>query len=166
MTDPDNKKVWLIRKDSAAKTVDTGLGFPNGLCFSPDQSLLYVADTKGQHVFSYQIQPDGSLLHKQRYFHLELVDASMQSGADGIAVDTQGSLYVTTEMGVQFCDQAGRVQGIIRKPQRAWLSNVAFGGSDFTDLYVTCGDKIYKRKVQTAGVLGFNPPIKPKAPAL
>ena len=90
----------------------------------------------------------------------------MQSGADGMAVDADGRLYVTTEMGVQFCDQAGRVNGILDKPQKAWLSNVAFGGADFKTLFVTCGDKVYKRATKVKGVLTFNSPIKPKAPGL
>ena len=166
VTDPNNKQVWLIKKDGAKQVVDKGLNFPNGVCLSPDQSLLYVCDTRGQFVFSYQIAPDGSLAYKQRYYHLHLVDASMQSGADGMAVDTDGRLYVTTEMGVQFCDQAGRVNGILDKPQKAWLSNVAFGGADFKTLFVTCGDKVYKRATKVKGVLTFNSPIKPKAPGL
>ena len=69
-------------------------------------------------------------------------------------------------LGVQFCDQAGRVNGIISKPQNKWLANVAFGGPDFRDLYATCGDKVYKRKTTATGVLAFNPPLKPKTPGL
>ena len=110
--------------------------------------------------------PDGSLTNKQRYFHLHLPDATSGSGADGMTVDTNGTLYVTTALGIQFCDQAGRVNGIIPKPQSAWLSNVAFGGPDFSDLYVTCGDKVYRRKTKQRGVLAFYPPFKPRAPGL
>lgn len=166
VTDPNNKQVWFIAKDGSKKVVDKGLGFPNGVCLSPDQSLLYVCDTRGQFVFSYQIAPDGTLAYKQRYYHLHLVDGSVQSGADGMAVDTEGRLYVTTEMGLQFCDQAGRVNGILAKPQSAWLSNVAFGGPDLKTLYVTCGDKVFKRTAKVKGVLTFNSPIRPKPPGL
>jgi len=165
-TDPGNKKVWFANGDGERRAVDTGIERPNGLVLSPDQSLLYVADTRGQFVYSFQIQPDGSLAHKQRYFHLHIVDGSTQSGADGMKVDTQGLLYVTTEMGLQVCDQAGRVNAIISKPQRAWLSNVAFGGPNLDDLYVTCGDKVFKRKTKAKGVLPFKDPIKPAAPRL
>ena len=90
----------------------------------------------------------------------------MQSGADGMTVDALGRLYVTTEMGLQICDQAGRVNGIILKPQNKWLSNAVFGGPDLDTLFVTCGDKVYKRKTKTTGVLSFQPPIKPQAPRL
>lgn len=168
VTDPNNKQVWLIPGGRGAekRVVDKGLNFPNGVVLSPDQTLLYVADTRGQFVYSYQIQADGSLAHKQRYYHLHVVDGAGQSNADGMAVDTAGRLYVTTEMGLQFCDQAGRVNGIIRKPQPAWLSNVALGGPDLNTLYVTCGDKVYRRKVQTKGVLAFQPPFRPKPPVL
>jgi len=165
-SDPGNKKVWFLPKGGEPRTVDEGIGRPNGVLLTPDQSLLYVADTSGQFVYSFQIQPDGSLAHKQRYFHLHLVDGSTQSGADGMTVDREGRLYVTTEMGLQFCDQAGRVNGIIAKPQKAWLSNAVFGGPDFDELYVTCGDKVFKRKTKVRGVLSFQTPIKPRAPGL
>lgn len=166
VTEPLNNRILLIEKDGSGKLVETEQNFPNGVCLSPDQSLLYVGDTRGQFVYSYQIAPDGTLAYKQRYYHLHLVDGSMQSGADGMAVDAEGRLYVTTEMGIQFCDQAGRVNGILSKPQKAWLSTVAFGGPDLKTLYVTCGDKVYKRATKVKGVLTFNAPIKPQAPRL
>jgi len=83
-----------------------------------------------------------------------------------MTIDTNGTLYVATALGVQFCDQAGRVNGIISKPQNMPLSNVCFGGPDFTELYATCGDKLYKRKTRVRGTLSFLAPIKPKAPGL
>jgi len=116
--------IYRIDPKTAKIELMTDEGYkPNGLCFSPDFKLLYVADTRGQFVYSFQIQADGSLAHRQRYYHLHLVDGSSQSGADGLTVDGDGRLYVATEMGLQFCDQAGRVNGIIPKPQREWLSN-------------------------------------------
>jgi gluconolactonase len=166
VTDPGNKQVWYVPQGGQKRVVDRGIGRPNGVVLSPDQSLLYVADTAGQFVFSFQIQPDGSLAHKQRYYHLHLVDGSMQSGADGMTVDARGGLYVTTEMGLQYCDQAGRVNAIFPKPQKAWLSNATFAGPAFDELYVTCGDKVYKRKMKVKGVFSATAPVKPTAPRL
>ena len=165
-TDPANKQVWLLNKSGEKRVVDRGMRQPNGIALTPDQSLLLVSDTAGQFVYSFQIQPDGALAHKQRYFHLHLPDAATESGADGMTVDTNGLLYVTTAAGLQFCDQAGRVNGIISKPQKAWLSNVAFGGPDLAYLYVTCGDKVFRRKTKTKGLLSWNQPILPRAPRL
>ena len=165
VTDPGNKQVWLINQNGEKRVVDKGIEFPNGVIPAADQSLLYVCDTRGQFVYSYQIQPDGSLAAKQRYFHLHEPDGAT-SGADGMTVDTEGRLYVATALGVQFCDQAGRVNGIISKPQRAWLANVCFGGPNLDELYATCGDKVFKRKLKTKGVLSFQVPIKPAPPRL
>jgi sugar lactone lactonase YvrE len=69
-------------------------------------------------------------------------------------------------LGLQICDQAGRVNAIIPKPQKAWLSNVAFGGPSLDELYVTCGDKVFKRKTRVKGLLLCQGPVKPIAPRL
>jgi gluconolactonase len=166
VSDPANKQVWFISSKGEKRVVDTGITRPNGILLTPDQSLLLVADTAGQMVYSFQIQPDGSLTHKQPYFHLHLADTAVQSGADGMTVDSQGYLYVTSQVGLQVCDQAGRVNGIISKPQRAWLSNAVFGGPGLDELYVTCNDKVYKRKTKAKGVLSFQAPVKPTVPRL
>lgn len=166
VTDPGHRRVWLVTPDGTKRVVDEGLRFPNGVQLSPDESLLYVADSQGQFVWSYQIAADGSLQFKQRYFHLHWVDGSTQSGADGMTVDREGRLYVTTEAGLQFCDQAGRVNGIILKPQSQWLSNVVFGGPNHDELYVTCGDGVFKRPARVKGILSAQPPLKPAAPRL
>ena len=165
-TDPGNKRVWHVNDQGERDVVDTGISFPNGVVTSPDQSLLYVADTRGQFVYSFSIQPDGSLTNKQPYFHLHLPDGKTDSGADGMKTDTQGRLYVATHLGIQICDQAGRVNAIIPKPQRAWLSNLVFGGPNQDELFVTCGDKVYKRKTKAQGVLPWKEAIKPPAPRL
>lgn len=166
VSDPPNKQVWFINAKREKRVVDTGLMRPNGVILTPDQSFLLVADSAGQMVYSFQIQPDGSLAHKQPYFHLHMADTATQSGADGMTADSQGLLYVATQVGLQVCDQAGRVNGIISKPQRAPLSNAVFGGPAFDELYVTNGDKVYKRKTRTRGVLSFQPPVKPPTPRL
>ena len=92
VSDPNNKQVWFVNRKGEKRIVDTGITKPNGVALSPDQSLLLVADTAGQFVYSFQIQPDGSLAYKQPYFHLHLADGATQSEADGMTVDTEGSL--------------------------------------------------------------------------
>ncbi|MEI9895984.1 MAG: SMP-30/gluconolactonase/LRE family protein [Chthoniobacter sp.] len=162
-TKPSN--VWLIKPDGTKSVVDTGLKFSNGITVSPDQSLLYVDDSRSHWVYSYQIQPDGSLKDKQRYYHLHMPDTADDSGADGMEVDSAGRLYVATRMGLQVCDQAGRVNCIIPTPNGK-VSNIVFGGADFDTLYVSAGDRIYKRKVKAKAAPSFAAPIKPAAPHL
>ncbi len=143
-------KVWYVSPKGEKSVVDTGLKFPNGVTVSPDQSLLYVAEARSHWVYSYQIQPDGSLADKQKYYHLHVPDDADDSGADGIRVDRDGRLYVATRMGLQVCDQAGRVNCIIPTPNGK-VSNLTFGGPDFNVLYATCGEKVYKRQREGEG---------------
>jgi len=163
-------KVWLIKASGDGKfsdrvLVDSGLRFPNGVAASPDQSLLYVDDSRSHWVYSYQIQPDGTLKDKQRYYHLHVPDTADESGADGMRADNAGRLYVATRMGLQVCDQAGRVNCIIPTPNGK-ASNVTFGGPDLDTLYVTAGDRVYKRKVKPKAAPSFAAPVKPVAPKL
>jgi sugar lactone lactonase YvrE len=158
-------QVWYISPSGEKKVVDSGLKFSNGICMSPDQTLLYVADSRSHWVYSYQIAADGSLLHKQKYYHLHVPDTADDSGADGLRTDRDGRLWVATRMGLQVCDQAGRVNCIIPTPNGK-VSNLTFGGDKFDTIYAMCGDKVYARKVKISGANGWQPPHKPGAPRL
>ena len=162
-TDPS--QVWFISPQGEKKVVDKGLKFSNGLTLSPDQSLLYVADSRTHWVYSYQVQPDGSLAAKQRYYHLHVPDTADDSGADGLRVDRDGRLYVATRLGIQVCDQAGRVNAIIPTPNGK-VSNLCFGGEKYDLLFATCGDRVYCRRVKTVGAHAWQAPLKPAAPRL
>jgi gluconolactonase len=166
-TDPRGKKVWFVDPELKARAVDEGIERPNGIILSPDQTLLYVADSATRWVYSFQVQADGSLAHKQKYFHLHVPDDATGSGADGLTIDTEGRLYVASSIGLQICDQPGRVNAILPLPKgSSRMSNVVFGGPDFDTLYATCGDKVYKRKTKSNGVLPWKAPIKPPKPRL
>ncbi len=167
VTNPDAQPSQILSiSPSGTKTVvDTGLKYANGVTLSPDQTLLYAADSRSHWVYSYQVQADGTLAHKQKYYHLHVPDSADDSGADGLRVDRDGRLYVATRMGIQVCDQAGRVNCIIPTPNNN-ISNLTFGGADFDTIYATCGDRVYKRKVKTHGANAFQEPIKPAPPRL
>jgi len=165
-SDTAGKKVWLVPKGGKPRVVDEGIDAPNGVLFSPDQTLLYVSDYIGQLSWVFQIQPDGSLAHKQRYFYVHVPDAATKSSADGMAVDADGRVYIATALGVQVFDQIGKCHAIIPAPLAAPLSNVEFGGPNFDEMYITNGDKVYKRKTKVKGVLSWRPPIKPAPPRL
>jgi sugar lactone lactonase YvrE/enterochelin esterase-like enzyme len=165
VTEPTAKKVWFF--DSAGKLVevDSGIEFPNGLMVSPDHTLLTVSDTRGRFCWSFSIAGPGKLIAKQEYGWLHLTDHG-RSDADGVAVDTEGRVYVTTALGLQVLDQLGRVNLILSKPAQKWLSNVTFGGEHGDVLYVTCGDSVWKRKIRAKGIQTIEAPIKPPRPGL
>lgn len=161
----DITKVWFITPKGEKKLVDSGLKLANGITMSPDQSLLYVDDMRSHWVYSYKIQPDGSLTDKQKFYDLYVPDAFDDSGADGMRVDRDGRLYVSTRAGIQVCDQAGRVVAIIPTPNGK-ISNLSFGGENLDVLYATCGEKVYARKLKVRGVQPYEAPIKPAPPKL
>jgi gluconolactonase len=161
----DQSNVWLIKPNGEKKVVDTGLRYSNGVTLSPDQTLLYVDDYRSHWVYSYQIQPDGSLQYKQQYYWLHVADTVDSSQADGMRVDRDGRLYVATRMGVQVCDQAGRVNAIIPTPNGR-ISNLTFGGENGDTLFATCGDKVYKRKLKVKGANAWDAPLMPARPRL
>ena len=158
-------KVWLIRPDGTSQAVDTGIRFSNGIGLSPDQSLLYVDDSFSHWVYSFVIRPDGTLADKQKYFHLHDPDYADYSGADGMHADREGRLYVSSTLGIQVCDQIGKVECIIPTPNHHVVS-VNFGGAKFDTLYAGCGGTLYRRKVRVSGANGWDAPGKPAEPHL
>src|SRR6266852_1968883 len=156
-TDPGAKKVWFIDRAGAKRAVvQEGIAFPNGVRLSPDHALLNVADYANKWIWSFQVQPDGSLANGQAFHRLE-TDDDASAGPDGMTLDSEGHLYVATRLGVQICDQAGRVVGIINKPQPGPISNVVFGGADLRTLYVTASDKVFRRQLRRKGVFPWTP---------
>ena len=80
-------------------------------------------------------------------------------------VDRNGRLWVATKLGLQICDQAGRVNCIIPTPNGK-CANLTFGGPSFDTVYATCGDKVFKRKIKIQGLDPSAGPIKPAGPRL
>jgi gluconolactonase len=171
VTSPDGRekpsKLYLIKPTGERSVVDEGLKFANGLCLSPDQTQLYVTESTTHWVWVYQIQADGSLSNKQRYGWLHVRDIDENAWSDGLKCDRDGRIYVTSQSGIQVLDQLGRVNAIIPLPKtKGQASNLCFGGPDFDVLYVSCHDKVFRRKVKVKGANNFEKPIKPNNPRL
>jgi len=169
VTAPDGiekpSKLYLIRPGGTKEVVDEGLKFANGLTLTPDQTQLYVTESATHWVWIYQILPDGKLAFKQHYGWLHVRDQDENAWSDGLRCDTAGRVYVTTKMGLQILDQAGRVNAIIPIPS-GQPSNLCFGGKNFDIIYLTSVDKVYARKVRTRGANNFDKPVKPAVPRL
>lgn len=133
------------------------------IALSPDQTTLYQS-TPSPKIVVWQYGSDGSLNGKQDFCKLQL-DFEGNCNPKGLCVDTEGRLYVATSLGIQVCDQAGRVNFIIPTPTPAL--DVCFGGKDLGELFIACGDAIYKRPMKVRGVVsGQQTPIKPAPPKL
>ena len=99
-----------------------------------------MSDTLGRWIWSFLVQPDGSLVDGVPFHRLEIPDevesGVLRSGADGMTVDADGFIYVATKLGIQICDPIGRVVGILNKPQAGDPSSVVFGGAG--PAYLVC----------------------------
>jgi gluconolactonase len=158
-------RIYLIRPGGQPVAVDSGLKFVNGLTFTPDQTQLYVAESASHWIWIYSIRPDGTLYNKQRWGWLHVPDNQENAWPDGLKCDREGRLYVTTRMGIQVLDPLGRVNAIIPVPS-GQASNCCLGGPNFDVLYVSCVDKVYRRKLKVRGCNPFDPPNKPPVPRL
>ena len=171
VTEPDGttkpSKLYLIRPNGEKIVVDEGLKFANGVTLSPDQTQLYVTESASHWVWVYKIKADGTLTYKQHYGWLHVPDADDNAWGDGLKCDTAGRVYIATRLGVQILDQLGRVNAILPvPPAKGQVSNICFGGTDFNIMYITCWDKVYRRKLKTRGINYFDQPLKPVGPRL
>jgi gluconolactonase len=133
LTVPPEHKVWLVDAQGGKRVVHEGINWPRAVRTSPDGSRLVVNDPPTRWVWSFQIETNGSLLNGQRFYRLETPDPTSETDAGGMAFDTEESLYVATQFGVQVCDPSGRVAAVIVRPGarafRRYSSAVrSFGG--------------------------------------
>jgi sugar lactone lactonase YvrE len=157
-TDPGKHQVWYVAPGGEKRVVDRGLNYPNGLILTPDQGTLVVVDMQREYLYTFRVGPDGSLSLKQPYCTMRTLPGKIECGADGMTVDSEGRIYVATQVGLQVFDTQGRLIGVISKPSSAWLSNVCFAGAQLDTLYVTCTGRVYKRKINAHGTRYFDGP--------
>ena len=134
-----------------------------GLVLTPDQSQLYLRSEQADNVLNLaQVLPDGALVHPQPITRLY-----GDLGAGSAAVDATGRLYALTSVGVEVCDQTGRVTGIVDTPKDSGEpTEISFGGVGLSELYLLTGEALFKRKTKVTGALSCQPPIKPAKPKL
>jgi gluconolactonase len=111
---------------------------PNGLAFSPDEKVLYVANTEGQRgVYAFDIKSDGTLANRRVFVRV------YDGYPDGIKVDKKGNLYLTlNSIKLRIYDSSGKHLGDIITPEQS--VNCAFGGSDNKTLFIAARTSVYR----------------------
>ncbi len=148
--------VWFI-KDGKKTRVDNGIKFATGMAMRPDRWLLSVAEGHSKWVYSYQINDDGTLANKERFFHLHVADWDDDAGAESLCYSLEGRQFIATRSGVQISADDGPTQVILPVPDRERVTGVAIGGGDMDTLYALCGKKIWKRKIRQHAMGVFSP---------
>ncbi len=147
--------VYYLPAKGALQRLATDVERPNGIQLSPDEKTLYVANTFGDHILAYDINKDGSVGKRRNFARLAGVtqtETGITSGADGLAVDAKGRLYVASTAGVQVFDSKGTALGTIPLPKAP--QNLAFAGEDKKTLYVVGRGAAYRIAVLTPGFAG------------
>jgi gluconolactonase len=119
---------------------------PNGLCFSPDESSLYIDDTARMHVRAFDVQPDGTLANGRIF-----AEEEGENGVpDGMKVDQQGNVYLTGPDGIWIFDPAGTHLGVIQVPEVT--ANLGWGEDDWKTLFITATSSIYRIQLKVSGI--------------
>ena len=141
--------VFRISLDGRAMTlVAADNVYPNGLCFSPDEKLLYVNCSRERVIRVYDVKPDGSL-GQGRLFHRYL---SVERGVpDGMKCDVEGNVYCTGPGGIYVHDTAGKVLARVKTPGHH-PTNIAWGDDDWCSLYITMIGSVVRTRLKLAGV--------------
>ena len=125
------------------------IGAPNGLCFSPDYSQLYVADTgSGREIKIWEVDGD-RLRNGRRHAQLTLPGTDNVTSADGIRCDVDGNIWAGARPGVQIIAPDGDTIGVIRLPEVC--ANVCFGGARRNRLFMTASQSLYSVYVGVRG---------------
>lgn len=123
---------------------------PNGLCFSPDESLLYVNDTDRLHTRVFDVLPDGTLGNGRLFFDEAAHGAKWEEGdPDGIKVDEAGNVFCTGPGGIWVIAADGEWLGVIEVPEIA--ANLAWGGPGWDTLYICATRSLYRVRTRTRG---------------
>ena len=130
--------------------------FATGLAYRPDQWLLAVADGHSKWAYSDQINPDGSLSNKERFFWLHVPTGRRRRRRVDLLCQ-EGPLLVATRWGIQVCADDGPTQVILPLPDRTRPVGICLGGRDMNTLYAFGAGSIWKRKVKVHGVGAFTP---------
>ena len=143
----DFQGVFRIDPASGALTllVDDFLK-PNGLCFSRDESLLFVNDTDRQHIRIFDVREDGRITGGLVWAE---TGGSEPGVADGMKVDSLGNLYCCGAGGIHVFDVDGRRKGVIKIPEVP--ANFTWGGEALTELFVTARTSVYRMKMKVPG---------------
>jgi gluconolactonase len=139
---------------SAITLVADDVNHPNGLAFSPDESILYVVESRSEprNILAYDVA--GATLSKRRVH----IRGEAGETPDGFRVDVDGNLWCGWGMGgpgmdgVKVFNAAGAPIGFIDLPERC--ANVCFGGRHRNRLFMTAAHSLYSLYVNTQGVAG------------
>ena len=138
--------VYRILTDGSLQLMADDFERPNGLAFSPDESILYIDDSYYRHLRAFDVREDGTLKNSRIICDM---DHPQPGSPDGLKVDEEGHIYVTGATGVWVFEPDGELLGVIAPPERP--ANCAWGDEDKKSLYLTAQTSLYRIRTTVAG---------------
>jgi len=139
--------VYRIAPDGAVSLV-ADFEYPNGLAFSPDERLLYVANTRwAQYIHVLELDADGRMARRRIF--ADMSSDETDGVPDGMKVDVEGRVYCTGPGGTWVFAPDGTRLGVIRTPEVP--ANLAFGGPDLQTLFFTARTSVYTLRAKVPG---------------
>ena len=124
------------------------ISFPNGLAFSPDESILYVNNSRQYFIKAFDVNADGTLANGRILCELK---GELEGNPDGMKVDVAGNLYCTGPGGLWIMDPSGEHLGTILVSE-THATNCAWGGDDWKTLFITTFVALLRIQMKVAGV--------------
>lgn len=143
----DYHGVFRISPDGKTTLATRDFVYPNGLAFSPDESLLYINDTRQNLIKVYDVAADGTLKNGRLFCNLLGPEPGV---ADGMKVDTEGNVYCTGPAGIHVMSPQGRLLGRILVPGHS--TNVGFGDADWKSLFITTYTSVFRVRLGVPGL--------------
>ena len=144
----DDKYLALCNAQSKGNVLTVNVGC-RALAIAPDYRFCVTGEENTHHLLSTVIDKTGKMLYSEPFYYLHDLSNGIAQQSGNMAFDTNGNLYVATQMGVQVADHNGRVRAILSLPAGR-VHSLAFSGNY---LYVHCGDKLFVRKMKAEGHL-------------
>ena len=139
------KGIYRLDTSGTVKLLDSTFDKPNGICFSPNESRLYVNESPNGKIYVWDVLNDSTISNKRLFYTIPL-----GGYADGMKVDTSGILYCTGPTGVWIISPDGAYLDKIAMPSNP--SNCNWGDADRKTLYITAGNSVYRiRLAETTG---------------
>lgn len=139
--------VYRLAPDGELVLLADDFDRPNGLAFSPDESVLYIDDSPRCHIRAFDVSPNGSLSNGRVFIDMQSPEAGVP---DGMKVDQQGNVYCTGPGGLWVIAPNGKCLGRIVLPEQP--ANLAWGDSDWATLYITACSSVYRLRLAVPGI--------------
>lgn len=143
--------VYYRSADGKVSRIIDDIKAPNGVILSPDEKTLYIIPSMQKEMMAYPVTAPGKIGKGRVFCTLKQAEGYKEpgSGGDGLTIDTNGNLYITTGLGLQVFSPEGKLLGIIDVPEKP--ANVTFGGKDNSSLFITARTSLYRVDTQAQG---------------